>query len=138
MSEEILDQVRRAYDTFNRRDWDAFRRLMDRDVTVESRLVQVDGGYRGYDGLRRWWDEVFETIPDYRVEIEGMREVGDIVLVQSRGLGHGAASGTPVVDPFWHAIEMRDGRCTWWRNCSTEAEALAAIAERSEAGGERR
>jgi ketosteroid isomerase-like protein len=137
MSDETGDQVRRAYDTFNRRDWDAFRRLMDRDVTVESRLVQMDGGYRGYDGLRRWWDEVFETIPDYRVEIEDLREVGDIVLVQARGLGHGAASGTPVVDPFWHAIEMKDGRCTWWRNCSTESEALEAIAKRSASAGGR-
>ena len=41
MSEETVDQIRRAYDTFNRRDWEAFRRLMDRDVTVESRLVQM-------------------------------------------------------------------------------------------------
>ena len=47
MSDETGNQVRRAYDTFNRRDWDAFRRMMDRDVMVESRLVQMDGGYRG-------------------------------------------------------------------------------------------
>lgn len=131
MSRETVDLIRRSYDTFNRRDWDAFVRLMDPEVVVESRLVQMDGGYRGFEGLRRWWDEVFETIPDYRVEIQGLREVGDIVLVQARGLGHGASSGTPVVDPFWHAIEMKDGRCTWWRNCPTEQEALDAIAERS-------
>jgi ketosteroid isomerase-like protein len=71
MSEETVAQVRNAYATFNRRDWEAFRRLMDRDVTVESRLMQM---------------------------------------------------------------EMRDGRCTWWRNCSTESEALEAIAERSASG----
>ena len=131
MSDETVEQVRNAYDTFNRRDWEGFRRLIDRDVVVESRLVQMEGGYRGYEGLRRWWDQVFETIPDYRVEIQELREVGDIVLVQSLGRGHGASSGTPVVDPFWHALEMKGGRCTWWRNCSSEAEALEAIAARS-------
>ena len=129
MSEETVEQVRRAYETFNRRDWDAFRRLMDRDVTVESRLVQMDGGYHGYDGLRRWWDEVFETIPDYRVEIEDMREVGDIVLVQSRGLGHGATSGTPVVDPFWHRAQRvtlaRAPGCR--RPCSSRPRASAQL-----------
>jgi ketosteroid isomerase-like protein len=133
MSEETVEQIRRVYDMFNRRDWDAFRRVMDRDIAVESRLVQMEGGYRGYDGLRRWWDQVFETLPDYRIEVQELREVGDIVLVQARGLGHGASSGTPVVDPFWQAIEMKDGRCTWWRNCSSEAEALEAIAARSSA-----
>ena len=117
MSDETVEQVRRAYDTFNRRDWEAFRRMMDRDVTVESRLVQMDGGYRGYDGLRRWWDEVFETIPDYRVEIEDLREVGDIVLVKARGLGHGATSGTPVVDPFWHAIRASNISTRPTRDC---------------------
>jgi ketosteroid isomerase-like protein len=134
MSEETVEQIRRVYDMFNRRDWDAFRRVMDRDIAVESRLVQMEGGYRGYDGLRRWWNQVFETLPDYRIEVQELREVGDIVLVQARGLGHGASSGTPVVDPFWQAIEMKDGRCTWWRNCSSEAEALEAIAARSSAG----
>ncbi len=131
MPEETIEQIRRVYDMFNRRDWDAFRRVMDRDIKAESRLVQMEGGYRGYDGLRRWWDQVFETMPDYRIEVQELREVGGIVLVQARGLGHGASSGTPVVDPFWQAIEMKDGRCTWWRNCSSEAEALEAIAARS-------
>ena len=134
MSEETVEQIRRVYDMFNRRDWDAFRRVMDRDIAVESRLVQMEGGYRGYDGLRRWWDQVFETLPDYRIEVQELREVGDIVLVQTLGLGHGASSGTPVVDPFWHALEMKDGRCTWMRNCSSEAEAIEAIAARSSSG----
>jgi hypothetical protein len=70
MSQETVDQIRRSYETFNRRDWAAFRRMMDPEIVVESRLVAMDGGYRGYEGLRRWWDQVFETMPDYKVEIE--------------------------------------------------------------------
>lgn len=134
MALDAASQIRRSYETFNRRDWEAFRRMMAPDIVVESRLVAMDGGYRGYKGLRRWWDQVIETIPDYTVEIEELREVDGIVLVRARGLGHGAGSGAPVVDPFWHALEVIDGRCTWFRNCSTEAEALEAIAERSAPG----
>jgi hypothetical protein len=36
-----------------------------------------------------------------------------------------------VHDPFWQVLEWRDGKCLWWRNCSTEAEAHEAIATRT-------
>jgi hypothetical protein len=108
MSEETVEQVRRAYDTFNRRDWDAFRRLMDRDVRVESRPGAVS-------------------------EAAGLDEddVADLAQLLDLDPVVGHSSGTPIVDPFWQAIELKDGRCTWWRNCSSEAEALEAIAARS-------
>jgi hypothetical protein len=72
-------------------------------------------------------------IPDYTVEIEELRDLGEITLVRSLGKGHGATSGTPVVDPFWQAMDWRDAQVIWWRNCSTEAEALEAIAQRAPA-----
>jgi hypothetical protein len=79
MPHDNAELTRQAYDAFNQRNWRAFAALMHQDVEVESRLVAMEGGYRGDDGLRRW----------------------------------------------------RDGRCFWWRNCATEAEALAAMAERT-------
>jgi hypothetical protein len=62
-------------------------------------------------------------LPDYAVEVEEMRDLGDVTLARIRGWDHGAASATPVVDPFWQPLRWRDGKCVWWRNCSTEAEA---------------
>ena len=44
MSQETVDQIRRSHETFNRRDWEAFRRMMDPEIVVESRLVAMDGG----------------------------------------------------------------------------------------------
>jgi SnoaL-like domain len=126
MSQGNVELAYRAADAFNRRDWDAFVRLTDPEIEVESRLVSMEGGYHGHEGLRRWWNDFLGTFPDYTVEIEEMRDLGDVTLGHVRGWGHSAASETPLVDPFWQPIRWRDGRCVWWRNCSTEDEALEA------------
>jgi hypothetical protein len=57
MSERNVQRAYRAYDAFNRRDWDAFLPLMDDEVEVESRLVILEGSYHGHQGLRRWWND---------------------------------------------------------------------------------
>jgi len=126
MSQENVDLALRALDAFNRRDWDAIVALVDDEVVIESRLVAMEGGYRGHEGLRRWWDNFLGTFPDYTCEVEALRDLGDVTLGHIRGWGHGAASDTPIVDPFWIPMRWRNGKCVWWRNCSTEAEALEA------------
>jgi SnoaL-like domain len=131
MSAENVERTHRAYEAFNSRNWHAFGALMHPEIEVESRLVAMEGGYRGEKGLRSWREAIMGFIPDYTVEVEEIRDLGDVTLVRSMGTGHGAASETPVHDPFWQALEWRDGLCTWWRNCNTEAEVLEAIAART-------
>ena len=53
----------------NRRDLDAYLALMDEDVEAVSRIVAVEGGMHGHDGIRRWWESWFDVFPDYKVEI---------------------------------------------------------------------
>jgi hypothetical protein len=74
--------------------------LVDDEVEVESRLVAMEGGYHGHEGLRRWWDGFLGTFPDYTCEVEELRDLGDVTLGHIRGWGRGAASDTPIVDPF--------------------------------------
>jgi hypothetical protein len=50
--------------------------------------------------LRRWWDDFLGTFPDYTCEVEELRDLGDVTLGHIRGWGRGAASDTPIVDPF--------------------------------------
>jgi hypothetical protein len=126
MSQENVELAYRAYDAFNRRDWDAFRDLMDERVEVESRLVVMEGGYHGHEGVRRWWNDFLGAFPDYAVEIAELRDLGEVTLLHARGWGHSAGTDTPLVDPFWQPIRWVNGKCVWWRNCSTEAEALEA------------
>jgi hypothetical protein len=126
MSQENLELARRAADAFNRRDWDACVALVDPEIAIESRLVAMEGAYHGHEGLRRWWDDFLGAFPDYKIEIEELRDLGDVTLAHIRGWGHAAGSDLPLIDPFWQPIRWRDGRCVWWRNCATEAEALEA------------
>jgi ketosteroid isomerase-like protein len=127
MSRENVELARRAYDAFNQRDWDAFLALMDDEVDAESRLVAIEGGYHGHDGLRRWWNDFLGIFRDYTIEAEELRDLGDVTLTRFRARAHGVASDTPLVDPVWHLIRWRNGKCIWWRACSTEAEALEAV-----------
>lgn len=118
--------ARRFYDAFNRRDLDAFLALTHEDVVMESRLTALEGAYVGHEGARRWYDDFVGAFPDYTVDPHPIRELGDVTIAHVGGRGHGVGSATPLIDPFWQTMRWRDGKCIWWRNFPTEAEALAA------------
>ena len=130
MSRENVELALRAVDAFNRRDWDALLALVDDEVEIESRLVAMEGGYHGHEGLRRWWSDFLGAFPDYTSEVEEIRDLGEVTLAHIRGWGHSAGSATPLVDPFWQPVRWRNGKILWWRNCSTEAEALETVGRR--------
>jgi ketosteroid isomerase-like protein len=54
-----VELLRRAYAAFSRRDLDTILALAHDEVVVESRLVAIEGGYRGLEGVRRWWTNMF-------------------------------------------------------------------------------
>ena len=128
MSKENVELLRQSVDAFNRRDQDAFLALMDDEVEAHSRIVAVEGGYHGLEAIRRWWDDFLGSFPDYTIEVEEARDLGNVVLCRFEARAHGAASDTPLVDPVWHVTKWRDGKCVWWRVFTTEAEALEAVA----------
>jgi hypothetical protein len=99
---------------------------MDKDVVAESRIAVMEGAYRGHEGTARWWDAFLGTFPDYVVEIEELRDLGEVTLAHVHATAHGAASAAPLLDSFWHPVRWRDGKCVWWRVCETEQEALEA------------
>jgi ketosteroid isomerase-like protein len=130
MSQENIELARRGYEAFNARDQEAFLALMDEDVVAESRLVAMEGRYVGHAGIRRWWDDFLGMFPDYTIEVQDLRDLGDdLLVVRFQAHTHGAASEVPLVDPAWHTQRWRDRRCVWWRVSTTEAEALEAAAQ---------
>jgi hypothetical protein len=66
------------------------------------------------------------AFPDYKIEVDQVRDRGDFVFTALRAQGHGAGSQLPFEDTLWHATRWRRGKCVWWRVCSTWAEALEA------------
>ena len=127
MSQENVELAQQAFDALNRRDLGAFLALMDADVEAESRLAAMEGGYRGHDGIRHWWQNLLSAFPDYTVETVEARERGNLTLATLRGRGHGADSDTPFVDTVWVVVEWRGKKAVRWRVLSTEAAALEAV-----------
>jgi ketosteroid isomerase-like protein len=126
MSQQNVELAQQAFDAFNRRDSGAFLALMDADVEAGSRLVAMEGGYQGHDGIRRWWQNLLNAIPDYTLETVEARDLGHLTLTTLRTRGHGADSDTPVEDTVWVVVDWRDKKVVRWRVLSTEAEALEA------------
>ena len=127
MSQENVELALRIPDAMNRRDLDAFLALMDDDVEGVSRIVAVEGGLHGHEGMRRWWENWFSAFPDYAIEVVEKRDLGDLVLASLRALGHGAGSDLPFEDLVWHMSRWRNGKVVWWKVFATEAEALEAV-----------
>jgi ketosteroid isomerase-like protein len=126
MSEENVELARSSYEAFNQRDQEAFLALMDETVEAGSRLAAVEGVYRGHEGIRRWWSDLIGVFPDYRLEIQEVRDLGEITLTHFTASALGIEDRMPFIDPAWLVARWRDGKCVWWRVCLTEAEALEA------------
>lgn len=133
MSQENVELSHRAIDFFNRRDLDSYLALMDPEVEFTPYEVWVQGGdpYRGHAGVRRWWKETFEVLPDLLAEVYEVRDLGDMTFVHGRLRGRGAGSAAPIERTMWLAIEWRDGTEVWWSAFGSEADALEAIGLRA-------
>jgi ketosteroid isomerase-like protein len=128
MSEENVELTHQGHDAFNRRDLDAFLALMHPETEFTPYEVWVQGGtpYRGRDGMRKWWQESLEVLPDLRVDLYEVRDLGDKVFVRGRLYGHGAGSGAVIERKLWGALEFRDGKQFRYWAFGSEAEALEA------------
>jgi SnoaL-like domain len=96
-------------------------------VRADPRLAPMEGGYHGHDGVRSWWKNLLDGIPDFTVEVVDVRDLGnDLVLVVVHSRGHGAQSAAPFEETSWLPIRIRQGKAEWWGVFLTESEALEA------------
>jgi ketosteroid isomerase-like protein len=129
MSRENVELQGRAFETFNRRDFDGFLALMDPEVEFVpyERALEGGGAYHGHSGVRRWWSDYSEALADFTAEFDEVRDLGDVTLTCGRLRGHGAGSGASFERTLWHVARWRGGKTLWWRAFDTEAEALEAV-----------
>jgi hypothetical protein len=128
MSQENIELLHQAIDAFNRRDLDAYLALQDPEVefTPYERALEGLGPYRGFDGVRAWWDESFATLPNLRAELYEVRDLGAVTFSRGRLRGTGAGSGASFERTLWLVNEWRDKKTVWWCAFASEAEALEA------------
>ena len=128
MSQENLELTRRAVQAFEDRDLDALLAVLDEEVQAFPILAGMEGGYHGHEGIRRWWDHLLGTFPDFRAEVVELSDIGESTIAVMRTRGHGAGSDTPVETTVWQVLRFRDGKCIRWRAYTSEREALDATA----------
>ena len=130
MSEENVEQIRRANDAFNRGDKATWLALHDPDVVmVPAQGWPENAPIRGADAL---WDYYVEVVTG--VWEEGSSGVlgevvdsgGDTVVVNFRREAHGKTSGAPFEFSYWCVTTFRRGRQVRAEWFVDRAEALEA------------
>ncbi len=129
MSQENVETVRRAYDAWNRRDFDAVIALADPEIEWTmfgtTRFPGTEGTYHGHDGVREFWRLIIEPWAELHIEIEGTRAAGDLVVAFVR-FHTKARQGLELEAPFVHLVDLRDGTVIRFRSFDNRAEALEA------------
>jgi ketosteroid isomerase-like protein len=92
MSQGNVERLRQALDAFNRRDLDAILALVDDDVEYLPRAAAMEGSHHGHDGIRRWWEDVFDVWPDVTSQLVEERDLGDLTVAAVHFRGHGAGT----------------------------------------------
>jgi ketosteroid isomerase-like protein len=123
MSQENVEVVRRVNKAIEDKDMDALVAEHHPDVEIVVLRSEIEGPYRGHDGLRRMATDMFEA--DLGQRIDEMRELsGNRVLVLGRQ--HATVSGAPWEHSLAEIFEIQGGKVARLQAFRTVEEALKA------------
>ena len=130
MSEENVDSFIRAIEAGNRRDWGALVEGLDPEVEWHPALLASLEGratvYRGREGVRKWFQQVYEVLGEVQTEFSEIRDLGDRIVAIGRIRTRGEASGAETESPLAYVIDYRDGKATRVQSYLDPQEALEA------------
>jgi ketosteroid isomerase-like protein len=127
MSQENVEMVRRGYESaFDQGRFDLPLNEWDEECEfVPAMAGAVEGKvYRGHAGLRRYFEELFESFAEVRLENREYRDLGDSVLVLYWLQVRGHDSGVVLDQPGAALYEFRSGKITRGRSFLSRSEAL--------------
>ena len=84
---------------FNMRDLAGMLACLDRDVRFHPLKLHgvADGGYRGHEGVERWFAEITARGHDHRIVVSELRALpAGVILTVGRLRFAGVSAGTPV------------------------------------------
>jgi SnoaL-like domain len=109
----------------DRHDEATLLELVHPEAQFASLIQEVEGTFRGHDGLRAYLSNLFASFPDWRVEVEQTTRAGATTVVRVRARATGL-SGVSIDLCDWLAMTARGGKAAWWAFFRTESEALEA------------
>ena len=122
--------VEQAVTSLNARDIDAYLGCCAEDIELRTPAAEVGGVYEGRDAIRRFWADISDTAPDFRLEIDGMESISDDqVLASMRVSATGRASGIAVLNelPTTNIYDFAGGKIRRVRVLRDRREALEAV-----------
>ena len=117
MSQENVEVVRRAFDSFNRGGVDACVSdgVWSPEIVWDATPTGIPGigAYRGREEVKRFFeDDWFKSFPfeAWELELEEVLNPGDQVVAMGRQRGRGASSGVAAELEFAQICTLRDGQ----------------------------
>ena len=126
MSEQTVETVKRAIAAINARDLDAYMACCTEHV--ELLLPMVGSQYLGARGIRRFFTDIEDVGPDFRIEVQRFQAVGDHTVIAFLAVeSTGRASGIVTAPKTANVYEFSAGRISRVRIFLDRDEALRAV-----------
>lgn len=109
---------RNNHEAINRRDWEAIVMHFDPELRlrvipdrqVGGVVLDVEGEYRGHQGMRAAIERFDEAWEDWRLDTGEIIDLGERHVCLCRYIARGRASGVEVDHPVAHVMTVRDRR----------------------------
>jgi ketosteroid isomerase-like protein len=147
MAHDNLEVVERVIAAVNERDIDGYLACCTDDIRLRTPWAPVEGTYEGREAITRFFADLMDTLPDFRLSIESAEPVGAArVLAFVRVSLSGRASGIPAAGmmparvpdasgagslPTANVYDFTDGKIASIRVFLDRAEAVEAAGRSS-------
>jgi ketosteroid isomerase-like protein len=117
MSKENVETFKRAVEAANRRDVEALLEELDPEVEWRPGMPALLGGeatmYRGREGVRELWRDLYAAFIEIHVEFPEIRDLGERVVAIGRIRARGKESGAETESPFAYLVQVKNGKAIW-------------------------
>ena len=119
--------VRRLFEAFSERDFDAMTELVDPGILFEPAptFSRPHRSYLGHSGMRQYFDDVADTWERLEVNIQEYRHAGSYVLAFGRI--YAAGGGSVADDPASFVWRLEGGKVVWGKVFRRRGEALDVV-----------
>jgi ketosteroid isomerase-like protein len=128
VSQQNVETVRRAIAAINARDLDAYLACCTENVELLTPMAPLGAEYAGADGIRRFFTDIEDVGPDFRIEVQSVQAVGDNnVIAFIRTSATWRASGIVTDTEQTNVYDFADGKIKRIRIFWDRSEALKAV-----------
>jgi ketosteroid isomerase-like protein len=127
MPQENVEIVRRWNVAFNRRDFETMFELTDPDLEFTSIFSATESVFRGYDGLRAYFDGIDTAYARFQIPPQRFFDAGAAVLVECRIEWRGNESGAEGTMPMAVAAWLKAGRVFHLESYPNLSDGLKAV-----------